>query len=75
MEYDDDYFTFEHFNGIETMAQTSDKLVENDNNNDDIETLEDELERRKNSIREYSIDSLNGSPGLTQWGFSRKSET
>lgn len=76
VEYDEDYFTFEHFNGIETNAQTSDKLVKGeDNNDDDIETLESELERRKHSVREYSIDSWNGSPGLTQWGYSKNSET
>jgi hypothetical protein len=75
VEYDDDYFTFEHFNGIETMSQTSDKFTKADD--DDIEMLEEklELERRKSAIREYSIDSWNGSPGLTQWGYSKNSET
>lgn len=71
VEYDDDYFTFENFNGIETMAQTLAEAVKPD----DIEPIE-ELERRKHSLREYSIDSWNGSPGMKQWGFdSRNTES
>lgn len=67
VEYDDDYFTFENFNGLETMAQTLEKAEKPD----DIE----ELDRRKDSLREYSIDSWNGSPGMKQWGYdSRETE-
>lgn len=54
VEYEDDYDNEPLFNGITSMAQ------QNPTNEDENNTQE---------VRDYSINSWNGSPGLTRWGY------
>lgn len=54
VEYEDDYDNEHLFNGITSMAQQN-------------PTAEDENKTQK--VRDYSINSWNGSPGLTRWGY------
>lgn len=56
VEYEDDYDTEDMFNGIASMSQQTSKPAGN-------EALE---------VRDFSIDTWNGSPGLSQWGYDDK---
>jgi tRNA(Glu) U13 pseudouridine synthase TruD len=62
--YDDDYLYSS--NEIESMSQVLEESKVDEN------ALE--LERRRNSVREYSIDTWNGSPGLPQWGYDNRDD-
>lgn len=55
VEYEDDYDNEHLFNGITSMAQQN-------------PTKEDERNNTQ-EVRDYSINSWNGSPGLTRWGY------
>lgn len=56
VEYDEDYDS-DKFNEIPLMAQTSENATQATNKS------------RFASVREFSIDMWNGSPGLKHWGY------
>lgn len=65
VEYDEEYLEF--LKSKESQLETMSLLLEDEK--DEINDNELELGRRKNAVRDFSIESWNGSPGLDQWGY------
>lgn len=65
VEYEEFYDEYAYnSNEIESMSQVLEPPKVDEN--------QLELDRRHNSVRDYSIDYWNGSPGLPQWGYDNR---